>query len=117
MHAHKSALKARFIQKPSSAIVPPSAVAYRDREDEWFYVVEGQVSFLINGTWTGMFPGDCVYSPRGSVHAFKNNTDQPIRLFIHVASSGFERFFAEAAEEWARPLRRNTDTTPREAAW
>jgi quercetin dioxygenase-like cupin family protein len=50
-----------------------------------------------------MFPGDCVYSPRGSVHAFKNNTDQPIRVFINIASAGFERFFAEVAEEWAQP--------------
>ena len=74
---------------------------YHAREDEWFYVVEGRVSFLLNGTWTDMFPGDCVYAPRGSVHAFKNNTDQPIRIFINAAPSGFERFFAEAAEWWA----------------
>jgi hypothetical protein len=33
----------------------------------------------------------------------KNNTDQPIRVFINIAPAGFERFFAEAAEEWARP--------------
>jgi hypothetical protein len=35
------------------------------------------------------------------VHAFKNSTDQPIRVLINAASSGFERFFAEAAEWWA----------------
>jgi hypothetical protein len=40
-----------------------------DREDEWFYIVEGQVGFLMNGTWTDVFPGTCIYSPRGSVHA------------------------------------------------
>jgi quercetin dioxygenase-like cupin family protein len=76
---------------------------YHDREDEWFYVVQGRVSFLMNGSWTDLFPGDCVYSPRGSVHGFKNNTDQPIRVFINIAPAGFEHFFAEAAEEWARP--------------
>ena len=27
-----------------------------------------------------MFPGDRVYAPRGSVHAFKNHTDQTIRV-------------------------------------
>ena len=43
-----------------------------------------------------VFPGDCVYSPRGSVHGFKNNTDQPIRVFINIAPAGFEHFFAEA---------------------
>jgi hypothetical protein len=50
-----------------------------------------------------MFPGDCVYAPRGSVHAFKNNTDQPTRMFINIAPSGFERFFAEAAQACAQP--------------
>jgi hypothetical protein len=44
-----------------------------------------------------------VYSPRGSVHGFKNDTDQPIRVFINIAPAGFEHFFAEAAEEWVKP--------------
>jgi quercetin dioxygenase-like cupin family protein len=74
-------------------------------EDEWFYIVEGRVSFLLNGNWTELSPGDCVDSPRGQVHAFKNITDQPIRVFINIAPSGFERFFAEAAEWWATPER------------
>jgi len=56
-------------------------------------------------TWTDMLPGTCIYSPRGTVHAFKNNTDQPIRVFINIAPAGFERFFAEVAEEWAQPER------------
>jgi uncharacterized cupin superfamily protein len=36
---------------------------YHEREDEWFHIVEGQVSFFIDGTWVDVFPGDCVYSP------------------------------------------------------
>jgi quercetin dioxygenase-like cupin family protein len=87
-------------------ISPPGAGPgphYHEREDEWFYIVEGRVSFLLNGTWTDLFPGDCVYAPRGSVHAFKNNTDQPICMFINAAPAGFERFFVEVAEEWAQP--------------
>jgi quercetin dioxygenase-like cupin family protein len=60
---------------------------------------------LLNGTWTDLFPGDCVHSPRGTVHGFKNHTDQPIRVFINIAPAGFEHFFAEAAEEWAKPER------------
>ena len=42
---------------------------YHEREDEWFYIVEGRVSFLLNGIWTDTFPGDCVYAP--SVHALR----------------------------------------------
>ena len=74
---------------------------YHDREDEWFYIVEGRVSFFMNGIWADLSPGDCVYSPRGSVHGFKNNTDQPIRVFINFTPAGIEGLFVEAAEEWA----------------
>ena len=87
---------------------PPGGGAgphYHEHEDEWFYIVEGQVSFFLNGSWTELCPGDCVYSPRGSVHAFKNNTDQLIRVLTTASPSGIEHFFAEAAEEWAKPER------------
>ena len=36
---------------------------YREREHECFYIIEAQVSVLMNGTWTDLFPGDWVYSP------------------------------------------------------
>ena len=87
-------------------ISPPGCgpgLHYHEREDEWFYIIEGRVSFFLNDTWTDMFPGDCVYSPRGSVHGFKNNTDQPIRVFINLTPAGIEGLFAEVAEEWAQP--------------
>jgi quercetin dioxygenase-like cupin family protein len=87
------------------SITPPGGGPgphYHEHEDEWFYIVEGRVDFYLDGTWSVLSPGDCVYSPRGSVHGFKNNTNQPIRLFIHVAPAGIEHFFSEAAEEWAR---------------
>jgi len=37
---------------------------YQEHEDEWFYIIEGRVSFLMNGTWTDLFPRDCVYMQR-----------------------------------------------------
>jgi mannose-6-phosphate isomerase-like protein (cupin superfamily) len=51
---------------------------YHEREDEWFYI-EGRVSFLLNDTWTDLFPGDCVYSPRGSGPRFQEQygSDDP----------------------------------------
>ena len=73
---------------------------------------------LLNGTWTDTSPGDCVYAREVRSTSFKNNTDQTIRVFINIAPSGSERFFAEAAEWWAKPecgmsrkrlLRRKTD--------
>ncbi|HYF33957.1 MAG TPA: cupin domain-containing protein [Prosthecobacter sp.] len=76
---------------------------YHDREDEWFYILEGSVSFFTNGQWSDAHPGDTVFAPRGSIHTFKNNTDCPTRMLIHTTPSGFENFLAEAAAEFAKP--------------
>ena len=76
---------------------------WHEREHEWFYVIEGRVSFLIDGRWADANPGDVVFAPREGVHTFKNNTVRPTRMLIHAAPSGFEQFFAEAAGEFARP--------------
>jgi quercetin dioxygenase-like cupin family protein len=76
---------------------------FHEREDEWFHVLEGCVSFFVEGRWHDAHPGDSVFAPRGVVHAFKNNTATPTKLLIHTSPSGFEKFFAEEAEEFAKP--------------
>ena len=76
---------------------------FHEREHEWFYVLEGCVSFFTGDGWSDANPGDVVFAPRHGVHTFKNNTGRPTRMLIHTAPSGFETFFAEAAKEFARP--------------
>ena len=39
---------------------------------------------------------------RGVVHTFKNAGDQPSRMLISATPSGFEKFFARCAEEFAK---------------
>ena len=88
------------------AVTPPGGGPpphRHEREDEWFFILEGTVSFLIDGRWHDTQPGDFVFAPRGSVHTFKNNTAQPVRMLLHTAPSGFEDFFAEAEQEFNRP--------------
>lgn len=74
-----------------------------EREDEWFFVLDGVVSFLINERWHDAQRGDFVFAPRGSVHTFKNNTAEAVRMLIHTSPSGFENFFAEAEQAFNRP--------------
>jgi len=76
---------------------------YHEREDEWFYVIEGCVSIFVDDKWTDVQAGDVFYAPRRCVHTFKNNTDLPTRMLIHTSPAGFENFFADAAQEFARP--------------
>ena len=63
--------------------------------------ISSKAGIVFYGNWTDMLPGDCVYAPWLGP-AFKNNTDQPVRVFINFAPSGFE-LLAEAAEAWAQP--------------
>jgi quercetin dioxygenase-like cupin family protein len=90
-----------FLERTPPGGGPPPH--WHEREDEWFYVLEGCVSFFANNAWTDAHPGDAVFAPRHYVHTFKNNTDCATRMLIHTAPAGFEQFFAEAAEEFARP--------------
>jgi hypothetical protein len=44
-----------------------------------------------------------VYMPRGAVHCYRNVGTTPSRQWIVTMPSGFEKFFARCAEEFARP--------------
>lgn len=74
-------------------------------EDEFFYVLEGTVSFYDDRTktWTTAGPGWSAFMPRGSVHTFKNTGETPLKMLITTTPSGFEIFFARCAEVFARP--------------
>lgn len=79
---------------------PPHIHAH---EDEWFYVVEGSVSFLADGEWTEAGPGSGAFLPHGSLHTFKNVGETPLHMVLTVAPAGFENFFAEASKEFSLP--------------
>jgi quercetin dioxygenase-like cupin family protein len=80
---------------------PPPHV--HSKEDELFLVVEGRVSFFVDGDWTEVLAGGAVYLPRGTVHSYRNTGTTPSRQWILTTPSGFENFFARCADESARP--------------
>ncbi|MBE2180310.1 MAG: cupin domain-containing protein [Chthoniobacterales bacterium] len=76
---------------------------YHTGEDEWFCVLEGKMSFLLDGVWREAEPGAGVFAPKNSIHAFKNTGDTPSRMLVAASPAGFEDFFERAAAEFARP--------------
>ena len=68
-----------------------------EREDEYTYVLEGEVGFQIGEEVFVARPGDLVFKPRGVPHAFWNATDTSARALEIISPSGFERYFAELA--------------------
>lgn len=75
---------------------------HHDNEDEWFWPLSGPAEFLKDGTWISVPASTAVFMPRGSIHAFRNSGDQPLRMLIQTMPGGFDRFFSECAEEFSK---------------
>lgn len=65
------------------------------REDELFYVLEGEIVFQLDGVRHLVGPGGTVYSPRGVVHAYQNFTSRDARLLIGTMPGAFGTMFEE----------------------
>lgn len=65
------------------------------REDEFSFVIEGEVGVLQDDDVVIARPGDLVVKPRGRWHAFWNAADRPARLLEVISPGGFEAYFAE----------------------
>jgi mannose-6-phosphate isomerase-like protein (cupin superfamily) len=67
------------------------------REDELWYVIEGEFRFKAGDAMLRASAGGMAFGPRGVPHCFQNVGDTPGRLLIVTTPSGLERFFEEAA--------------------
>jgi quercetin dioxygenase-like cupin family protein len=80
------------------AIVPPGGGPpphVHSREEEGFYVLEGEITFLIGEEYAVAGSGTFASMPVGTKHAFKNESGQPARMLISVAPAGLEQMFFE----------------------
>lgn len=69
------------------------------REEEFFLVLEGEVSFYIGGRVTTLGPGGSAFVPRGVPHCFKNRSGRQAKLLVLFTPAGIEGFF-----EYGAPL-------------
>jgi mannose-6-phosphate isomerase-like protein (cupin superfamily) len=67
------------------------------REDELWYVIEGDFRFKAGDAMLRASTGGMVFGPRGMPHCFQNIGDTPGRLLVITTPSGLERFFEEFA--------------------
>ena len=72
---------------------PPPHV--HSREEEGFYVLEGEITFTVNGERVVATAGTFANMPVGTPHSFKNESDRPARMLISVAPAGLEQMFFE----------------------
>lgn len=71
------------------------------REDEWFYVLEGELTFWVGGQVVDAPAGSFVYGPRDIPHTFIV-TSEEARFLLVTEPAGFDGFFRAASEPAAR---------------
>jgi len=65
------------------------------REDEWFYVLDGEITAETDGQRSVLHAGGCAFGQRGTVHAFQNFGTATAHMLVMVTPGGFDRFFEE----------------------
>jgi quercetin dioxygenase-like cupin family protein len=80
------------------AVVPPGSGPpphIHRREDETFYILEGELTCQVDGRTIEAAAGTFVTLPKGSLHSFKNTGTTTAKMLITVNPSGLEQYFAE----------------------
>jgi quercetin dioxygenase-like cupin family protein len=67
------------------------------REDEWFYVIEGELTFWVGGEVIVAPAGAFVFGPKEIAHTFVVSSTQA-RFLLVTEPAGFERFVRAVGE-------------------
>ncbi|HSD25008.1 MAG TPA: cupin domain-containing protein, partial [Solirubrobacterales bacterium] len=81
--------------------VPPMSdtpLHVHSREDELFYIVEGEHVITLGNEEHRLGPGDAIFAPRNIPHAQRRVEPGVGRELIVLTPGGFEQFFRDLAE-------------------
>lgn len=67
------------------------------REDEWFYVLEGELTFWVGGRVIVALAGAFVFGPRDIPHTFLVSSEMA-RFLLVTEPGGFEKFMRELSQ-------------------
>jgi quercetin dioxygenase-like cupin family protein len=67
------------------------------REDEWAYVLAGDLRWKLGDELSATSAGSFVFIPRGLAHTFQNPGVEPSRMLVMFAPAGMEGFFDRLA--------------------
>jgi quercetin dioxygenase-like cupin family protein len=74
------------------------------REDESFYILEGQFALVIDGKWQRVGRGTFAFGPRGVPHGFKVVGNEPAQMLLQATPGGFEQFVIELGQPLTDPV-------------
>jgi quercetin dioxygenase-like cupin family protein len=90
-NADTNGAAAIFYQTASPMSGPP--LHRHSPEDEWFYVLDGEITVEIDGQRTIVLAGGSAFAPRGTAQTFRNFTDATAHMLVMVMPGRFNRFF------------------------
>ena len=79
------------VELPRDAGAPPHSHPW----DEAYYVLSGEIGFMVDGEQYVVHAGDFLYAPADTVHAFHGRSAEPARVIIFDAPAHAETFFTE----------------------
>jgi mannose-6-phosphate isomerase-like protein (cupin superfamily) len=68
------------------------------REDESFWVLDGEFSFFLGERTLTAGEGSFVHIPKGTLHTYKNVGSTPGRMIVLLTPGGFEKFWEDLGE-------------------
>lgn len=86
-----------LVEHPIAPRTLAAPMHVHEHEDEYSYVIEGEVGVQIGDEVRYAGPGELVFKPRGVWHAFWNRADKPARLLEIISPGAFAQYFREIA--------------------
>ncbi len=84
-----------LVVPPGAQVPPPHSHTHNE---ECVYVLQGTLRYSVDGDARDLGPGDSMYSPKGSVHAFSNPHDETARVLIFNTPDIGAQYFHDVAE-------------------
>jgi uncharacterized cupin superfamily protein len=79
---------------PGSNVPPPHS---HSRNEECVYVLDGRLRYTVGSTSRDLAPGECMHTPKGTVHAFSNPFTSVARALIVQSPDIGEQYFRAIA--------------------
>ena len=86
-----------FVEATTPPGAGPPPHVHRN-EDETFWVLEGELEFMVADGTVSAPAGSFVYAPRGIPHTYRNVGTTPSRYVVMIQPAGLEKFFEEVSE-------------------
>lgn len=87
-----------LVEHPMSSHALAAPLHRHTREDEYSFVLEGEVGALLGEEVVKARAGDLIFKPRNQWHTFWNAGDRPARILEIISPAGFEGFFRELVD-------------------